>query len=133
MRLRLKLFLAAEYTLFAIVFVYLYQTSGHAVNWNKHYDGNGFPEGINGDDIPLGARVLAVCDAFDVMANGTICQVPMDKEKVIKKFKDCTGTQFDPQISYAIIKLLENGTFDDIFANNLANYKQKYNIATTVN
>ncbi|KXS42984.1 MAG: metal dependent phosphohydrolase [Candidatus Frackibacter sp. T328-2] len=93
---------------------------------HEYYDGSGYPEGIRGEEIPLGARILAVCDAFDVMTYGRAYQAPMTKERVIQEFKDCTGTQFDPQISQAMIELIEADSFNHIFADNIAKYEQRY-------
>jgi HD-GYP domain-containing protein (c-di-GMP phosphodiesterase class II) len=63
------------------------------------YDGSGYPEGLKGETIPLGARIIAVADAFEA----------------VKEIKRCSGTQFDPDIVEKFIALLkEKGTIKDI-------------------
>ena len=100
---------------------------------HEHYDGKGYPEGLIGKDIPLGARVLATCDAFEVMTNGRLYKPPMTKEKVLAEFKECSGTQFDPQISKLMINLIEAGEFDYIFKDNIEKYEEEYDVAVNFN
>ena len=100
---------------------------------HEHYDGKGYPEGLIGKDIPLGARVLATCDAFEVMTNGRLYKPPMTKKKVLAEFKECSGTQFDPQISKLMINLIEAGEFDYIFKDNIEKYEEEYDVAVNFN
>lgn len=82
---------------------------------HERWDGMGYPEGIEGDDIPVGARVLAICDSLDVMITGRSYKPPMTKEEIIEEFKECSGKQFDPELTKKIIKLIKKGFFDDGF------------------
>lgn len=100
---------------------------------HEHYDGKGYPEGLIGKDIPLGARILATCDAFEVMTNGRLYKPPMTKEKVLAEFKECSGTQFDPQISKLMINLIKAGEFDYIFKDNIKKYEEEYDVAVNFN
>jgi HD-GYP domain-containing protein (c-di-GMP phosphodiesterase class II) len=82
---------------------------------HERWDGMGYPEGIEGEDIPVGARVLAICDSLDVMITGRSYKPPMTKEEIIEEFKECSGKQFDPELTEKIIKLIKKGFFDDGF------------------
>ncbi|MFW6309168.1 MAG: HD-GYP domain-containing protein, partial [bacterium] len=82
---------------------------------HEQYDGSGYPEGISGEEIPLGARILNVCDAFDVMTTGRTYKQALDKPAVIEELKQYSGRQFDPQIAEKMINLIKKGRFDGAF------------------
>ncbi|MFW5976752.1 MAG: HD-GYP domain-containing protein, partial [Bacillota bacterium] len=88
---------------------------------HERYDGQGYPEGVRGEEIPLGARILSVCDAFDVMITGRTYKPALNKNEVIQEFKTCSGTQFDPEIVEEMIGLIESGKFDNSFEKRLIN------------
>lgn len=74
---------------------------------HERYDGKGYPTGISGNDIPLGARIIAVADAFDAMTADRIYRKAMSVTKAVEIIKECAGTQFDPQVVSFFIKMLE--------------------------
>ena len=76
---------------------------------HERYDGQGYPEGIIGNNIPLGARIVSVADAWDVMTSDRAYRKALPKEMVIKEFKKCAGEQFDPQIVKAFLNTLDKG------------------------
>lgn len=82
---------------------------------HERWDGKGYPEGLKGEEIPVGARILNACDSLDVMITGRSYKPPMTKEEVIEEFKKCAGWQFDPEIAQKIIELIKDGYFDDKF------------------
>lgn len=82
---------------------------------HEHYNGKGYPEGKKGTDIPFGSRILAVCDAFDVMTYGRTYKPAMNKEEIIMELDRCSGKQFDPLIAGKMIELINNGIFDNSF------------------
>lgn len=82
---------------------------------HERWDGTGYPDGLKGEEIPMGARILAVCDSLDVMITGRSYKPPMTKEEIILEFKVCSGGQFDPEIAEAMIKLIKDGYFDNKF------------------
>jgi HD-GYP domain-containing protein (c-di-GMP phosphodiesterase class II) len=98
---------------------------------HEHYDGTGYPEGKSGKSIPIGARILAVCDALDVMITGRTYKPPLSKVEIIQELKDCSGTQFDPYIAEIVIKLINKGRFNDVFIE--FNKKEDKNIQLTLN
>jgi len=71
---------------------------------HDHYDGSGLHQVIVGNDIPLGARILAVADSFDAMTSDRPYRPAMSNTKAIDEIKRCTGTQFDPDVVTALLK-----------------------------
>jgi len=65
---------------------------------HEHYDGTGYPRGLQGESIPLWSRIIAVADAFDVMTNIRPYHAAISDAEAILELKRCSGTQFDPQI-----------------------------------
>jgi putative nucleotidyltransferase with HDIG domain len=65
---------------------------------HERWDGGGYPLGQKGEDIPLGARVIAVADAFDAMTRATPHGKQRSAEEALKELEACSGTQFDPRI-----------------------------------
>lgn len=70
---------------------------------HDHYDGNGLHQVVVGDDIPLGARILAVADAFDAMMSDRPYRSAMSITDIAEEIKRCAGTQFDPVIVAAFL------------------------------
>lgn len=70
---------------------------------HEHWDGTGYPTGLEGEDIPLQSRVIAVLDAYDVMRHDERrYQRPMSTEEALKELSRCKGTQFDPALVDAL-------------------------------
>ena len=66
---------------------------------HERWDGGGYPDGLAGEDIPLGARIITVCDAYDAMTSRprrTARRAPADG--AIAELRRCAGTQFDPAV-----------------------------------
>ncbi|MFA9423146.1 MAG: HD domain-containing phosphohydrolase, partial [Sedimentibacter sp.] len=66
---------------------------------HERWDGKGYPYGLNGEDIPLMARVIAVADAYDAMVSQRSYRKPISKEDAMAELTKCSGTQFDPHIA----------------------------------
>jgi len=81
--------------------------NGNIVEMIEHhhdrYDGNGLDQLVAGDDIPLGARILAVADAFDAMMSDRPYRSAMSITDIVEEIKRCAGTQFDPVIVAAFL------------------------------
>ena len=73
---------------------------------HERYDGTGYPSGLKKKQIPLGARILAIIDAFDAMIFGRPYKKKISMENAIGEFKGQRGTQFDPEIVDAFLKVL---------------------------
>lgn len=79
---------------------------------HERYDGNGYPDGLKGKDIPLGSRILAVADSFDAMNSNRPYRPPLPRDKIISEFKEWRGTQFDPEVVDVFLNIIE---VDDSF------------------
>jgi putative nucleotidyltransferase with HDIG domain len=73
---------------------------------HEHYDGLGYPEGKAGDRIPLGARVLAVADAYDAMTSDRPYRKAMSRDEAVEELRTHAGRQFDPAVVEAFISVL---------------------------
>jgi diguanylate cyclase (GGDEF)-like protein len=73
---------------------------------HEAFDGSGYPDGLAGDAIPLGSRVIAVCDAFDAMISSRPYRSPMTIDEALAELRRCAGTQFDPAIVSAFEQVM---------------------------
>lgn len=64
----------------------------------EKYDGTGYPYGLKGENIPLGARILAICDTFEAMTANRPYRKALPVETAVEELKDHAGTQFDPKL-----------------------------------
>ena len=74
---------------------------------HERYDGKGYPESKKGREIPLEARILAVADAFDAMLSERPYRKALSKEQTIKELKKNSGTQFDPEVVKAFLRIIQ--------------------------
>jgi two-component system, cell cycle response regulator len=65
---------------------------------HERYDGKGYPDGLAGKAIPLGARIIAVCDAFDAMVSDRPYRNSLGSAQALAELRRCAGKQFDPEI-----------------------------------
>jgi diguanylate cyclase (GGDEF)-like protein len=65
---------------------------------HENMDGSGYPDGLAGEQIPLGSRIIYVCDAFDAMTTDRVYCAAMDEEEALAELRRCAGTQFDPEV-----------------------------------
>jgi diguanylate cyclase (GGDEF)-like protein len=65
---------------------------------HERWDGTGYPDRLAGDDIPLGARIVAVCDAYDAIVADRPYQPARSSAEAMAELRRCAGTQFDPQV-----------------------------------
>ena len=74
----------------------------------EHYDGKGYPEGLKGEEILTGARIIHLADAYDSMISARSYRtVPFSKAAAIAEIKEKSGTQFDPVVVDAFLKIVE--------------------------
>lgn len=73
---------------------------------HERYDGSGYIDGISGEDIPLGARILAVADAFVAMTSPRPYRAPLPVPAAIQELKSKAGTQFDPAVVQALLNVV---------------------------
>ena len=79
-----------------------------AAGHHERFEGTGYPSGLKGKDIPLGSRILSVCDAFDAMTSNRPYRKPLTSEVACRELKRHSGTQFDPQIVKEALPLFRN-------------------------
>ncbi|MGH2978476.1 MAG: HD-GYP domain-containing protein, partial [Solirubrobacterales bacterium] len=65
---------------------------------HERWDGSGYPDRLAGERIPLGARIIAVCDAYDAMVSKRSYRSRMSVEVALEELRRCAGSQFDPQV-----------------------------------
>ncbi|MFN7036907.1 MAG: HD-GYP domain-containing protein [Bellilinea sp.] len=73
---------------------------------HERYDGSGYPYGLSGDSIPLGARILAVVDAFGAMTTDRVYRPALSFRDALAELKRCAGTDFDPKVVDVFLGLM---------------------------
>jgi HD-GYP domain-containing protein (c-di-GMP phosphodiesterase class II) len=74
------------------------------VRWaHEHWDGAGYPDGIAGEEIPLGARIICACDAFHAMTSDRPYRAAMPLSEALAELGRHAGTQFDPKVVEALV------------------------------
>jgi diguanylate cyclase (GGDEF)-like protein len=73
---------------------------------HERVDGSGYPDGLSGQQIPLGARIIAVCDAFTAMTFPRTYAPQLTVPQAIAELRHCAGTQFDPSVVEALANLI---------------------------
>jgi len=89
-------------------------TSDIARHHHERYDGKGYPDGLKGEEISLGARIVAVADSFDAMNSRRIYRNPLDMEIIIREIQKNRGTQFDPDVADVFLELLKTDAIKKI-------------------
>jgi putative nucleotidyltransferase with HDIG domain len=89
--------------------------SGAEIVLHHHeaFDGSGYPGGLAGEAIPLGARVVAVADAFDAMTSDRPYRRALSVEEATERFRIGSGRQWDPVVVAAMLRLLHDGRLDE--------------------
>jgi putative nucleotidyltransferase with HDIG domain len=78
------------------------------------YDGSGYPAGLRADEIPLGARIFAVADAYDAMTSVRPYRQPLSHAAALAEIDRCRGTQFDPRVVDAFFSLFESRNIEQL-------------------
>jgi HD-GYP domain-containing protein (c-di-GMP phosphodiesterase class II) len=73
---------------------------------HEHWDGNGYPDGLVGDEIPLVARIVCTCDAWSAMTTDRSYRRALSLEEAAAELRKCAGTQFDPAVVDALVAVL---------------------------
>ena len=74
---------------------------------HERWDGKGYPSGIKGNEIPIGARIIAIADVYEALTSDRPYRKAYSKDKAIQIIKDGSGKQFDPRIVAAFLKVIE--------------------------
>jgi putative nucleotidyltransferase with HDIG domain len=76
---------------------------------HEWWDGHGYPDGLAGEAIPVEARIIAVCDAFDTMTSEQSYKATLSAEEALAELEACAGSQFDPELVRAFRELVAEG------------------------
>jgi response regulator RpfG family c-di-GMP phosphodiesterase len=76
---------------------------------HDHYDGSGLDQLVAGEKIPLGARIVAVADAFQAMTSDRPYRHAITREDALEELRACSGSQFDPVVAAILVKIAKNG------------------------
>jgi two-component system cell cycle response regulator len=76
---------------------------------HEAFDGSGYPDGLAGDEIPLGARIIAVCDAFDAMISDRAYSEAKTTDQALAELRRCAGSQFDPAVVDVFEHVMRSG------------------------
>jgi len=72
---------------------------------HERFDGTGYPDGLAGEEIPLEARIISVCDAYDAMTSRRPYRQPSSHGDALAEIQRCAGGQFDPRVVHAFLRL----------------------------
>ena len=76
---------------------------------HEYFGGKGYPDGLKGEEIPLGARIIAVVDAFDAIINDRPYRKARSVDEAVAELRRCQGTQFDPLVVDVLVELVNSG------------------------
>src|SRR4051794_10522080 len=76
---------------------------------HERWDGRGYPDGIAGEEIPLPARIVFCCDAYSAMTTDRPYRRAMTPEAAVEELRVNSGTQFEPRVVAAVVRVVENG------------------------
>jgi diguanylate cyclase (GGDEF)-like protein len=86
---------------------------------HEAFDGSGYPDKLKGEEIPLGARIIAVCDAFDAMTSTRAYRAAQSADDAIAELRRCAGTQFDPGVVEVFCALVEDDDVPALLGNDI--------------
>jgi HD-GYP domain-containing protein (c-di-GMP phosphodiesterase class II) len=73
---------------------------------HERWDGTGYPDGLSGGRIPLASRIIAVCDAYGAMTSDRPYRAALRADVALSEIRTGSGSQFDPDVVYALIETL---------------------------
>ncbi len=76
---------------------------------HERWDGRGYPDGLAGEEIPRGARIICLCDAYDAMTSARSYKAAVSSAEAIAELRRCAGDQFDPELVEAFCAMVESG------------------------
>jgi putative two-component system response regulator len=85
---------------------YLHEALDDVYHHHERFDGMGYIDGLKGEQIPLGARIITVCDSYDAMASDRAYRPAMREEEIVAIFRKLRGQQFDPMVADLFLERL---------------------------
>lgn len=101
------------------IFDYLRKERTFLISQNENYDGTGYPEGCKGEEIPLGARILKIIDAFAAMNGERPYRKPLTPEQIIDELYLGAGKEFDPTVVLELLRVIDENALLDISGDHL--------------
>lgn len=93
----------------------LWEQERQIIRWHhERFDGTGYPDGLNRNEIPLLARIMSVADVYDAISSDRSYRKRMPEDKILQIITEGAGTQFDPDIVKVFLKLYHGGAFKPI-------------------
>ncbi len=83
------------------------------LHYRERFDGKGYPQGLKGDDIPIGARIISVVDSFVAMISHRTYRNSLSIDEAVREVRQNRGTQFDPQIVDIFLEIIRRPGFSD--------------------
>ena len=74
---------------------------------HERYDGDGYPDGLSGEEVPIESRIILVCDAFDAMTTDRPYRKRLHPEEACKRLREAAGSQFDPRVVDIFLSIVE--------------------------
>jgi HD-GYP domain-containing protein (c-di-GMP phosphodiesterase class II) len=84
---------------------------------HERWDGKGYPEGLAGEDIPVGSRIIAISDMFDAMIHERSYRPALSPEEALERLKAARGNQLDPAITDRFLDLAKPSSFQAVIRN----------------
>ena len=78
---------------------------------HERWDGSGYPRGLEGEDIPLAARIFAVVDIWDALLNDRVYRDAWSEKKVIEYLKSAAGIELDPEIVEKFLEIIQEDQY----------------------
>lgn len=93
---------------------------------HERWDGDGYPVGLAGEEIPLEARILNVCDSVESMASDRPYHRAMSIKAIVEEIQRCSGTQFDPVVAKSFVNLVAQRSGETFIVNSARSVTQQY-------
>jgi len=112
---------------------YLQKIAPLTYHHHERWDGKGYPMGLKGEDIPLGSRILSVADTFDAITSSRSYRKAKSAEEAIEEIRKCAGTQFDPRVVEAFIRVVRKHNIIQGINSSIKIKKKKGNVSRKKN
>ncbi|MGI8650006.1 MAG: HD domain-containing phosphohydrolase [Rubrobacter sp.] len=88
-------------------------TAPAILHHHERYDGDGYPSGLRGEEIPLESRIISVADSFSAMVTDRPYRAGRSAEEALAELERCSGTQFDPEVVEAFIEVVRRNPLSE--------------------